>query len=129
MFKELKKDYNVIIPKVAFCPYTKEEEKYKEWIKINFVIPDMEDVLKSEYFFVKLDKGVARGSGTYGELTIAGYLNKSIVYFLDGIKETDIPGWSLGCLANAIKVESIDDAIKYYKGEKHEKSEEVRKNE
>jgi len=115
MFKELKKDYNVFIPIAEFCPYTKDEDKYKEWIKQHFIIPDIEAVMKCEYLFVKIDSGVIRGSGTYGELTIASYFNKEIVYMLDSIKETELPGWTLGCLTNAIKVESIDEAIKYYK--------------
>lgn len=118
--KCLCKYYNVINPKSAFCPFTKEEEGYKEWIKTNFVLPDMHLVMTCDYFFVKLDKGVARGSGTYGELTMAGYLNKHIVYFLDGIKESEIPGWSLGCLAGATKIASIDEGIELYKSLKKE---------
>jgi len=115
MQKELKKEFNVIIPYAKFCPHSKDEEKYKDWIKENFIIPDIEAVMKSENLFVKIDPGVIRGSGTYGELTVAAYFNKSIVYMLDGVKETELPGWTLGCLTNAVKVESIEDAIKYYK--------------
>ena len=31
------------------------------------------------------------------------------------IKETEIPGWTLGCFYNADRVFSIEDAIEFYK--------------
>jgi hypothetical protein len=115
MYAELCDLYDVIVPIAKFCPYNKSNILYREWIKKEFVIPDMEYVLKCDHFFVKLDKAVARGSGTYGELTLAAYLNKPIVYMLDNIKIEDLPGWSIGCLYNATEVANIDEAVKYYK--------------
>ena len=115
MEKELYKLYEIVNPASQYCPLEKDTEDYKKWTYNRFVIPDIQDVLKCSHFFVKVDKGASRGSGTWSELTFAAYFNKHIVYFLDDIKLTEIPGWSLGCLANGIQVQSIEEAIKYYK--------------
>ena len=117
MEKELFGSYKIINPASQFCPLEKDNTtSYKQWIYDRFIIPDIEDVLKCSHFFVKIDKGASRGSGTWSELTFAAYFNKHIVYLLDDIKPKEIPGWSLGCLANAMQVQSIEEAIKYYKG-------------
>lgn len=114
MYKKLFKNYRVFIPDPAIPPFDKEEPEYKSWVKENFIIPDMNQIVKGKYFFVKLDKETFEGAGTVSELTLAAWKDKHIVVFLDGINEEDIPGWCLGCLDDAIFVDSIDNAIKYY---------------
>lgn len=114
MYKELSNFYDVIIPN-SNCPYEKTDKEYRSYIKQNFIVPDMISVTISEYFFVKLDPGVFKGAGTISELTTACWMGKHIAYFLDGIKEEEIPGWTLGCLHNAQQVISIDSAIEMYK--------------
>lgn len=111
--KQLYEQYNVITPFGEFCPYSKDDQRYKDWIKEHFIIPDMNNVLISEYFCVKLDKDLS--AGTYGELTMAAFLGKDIVYFLDGIDESKLPGWIIGCFSNAKRVHSLDEIVKYYK--------------
>lgn len=116
LVRALCKTYTVINPKEVFCPYTKSETEYKDFIFKSCVIPDMEFVMKCDYFFVKIDKNnITYASGTWGELSLAAYLNKHIVYYLDDVKEEEISGWVLGCLTKAIKVNSIKDAIDLYK--------------
>lgn len=117
MEKELYTKYEIINPAAQYCPLVKNNStEYKKWIYDRFVIPDIEYVLKCSHFFVKIDKATGRGSGTWSELTLATYLNKHIIYMFDNITPPDIPGWSLGCLAYALQVNTLDEAIKYYKG-------------
>jgi len=114
--RALCKSYNVINPKEIFCPFNKSEPEYKDFILNQCIIPDVEYVMKCNYFFVKIDKNnVLYASGTWGELTLAGYYNKHIIYYLEDVKETELSGWSLGCLAKATKVNTIEEAINYYK--------------
>ena len=115
MHKELYKDYKVVIPYAKDCPFKKDEELYKSFIKEQFIMPDMSDVAKSQYFFVKIDKGVFKGAGTVSEMALAAWLGKHIIYMYENIKEIDMPGWSLGCLEGGIRVASIDEAIQIYK--------------
>lgn len=118
MEKELFGLYQVINPSTQFCPLGKVDEfPFKKWIYDNFIIPDIQDVMRCSHFFIKIDKTTGKGSGTWGELTVAAYLNKHIIYMIDGIDAADIPGWSLGCLTYAHKVSSIDEAIKLLKEE------------
>jgi hypothetical protein len=115
LYRGLHKYYNVIIPDTIDCPFTKEDEEYAQWTKENFIMPDMHDVATSREFFVLLDKAVFKGAGTVSEMTLACWLGKEIVYMLNGIELKDIPGWAIGCLAGAVEVKSIEDAIEYYK--------------
>lgn len=116
MEKELFGIYEVMNPSTQFCPLEKKDDvAFKKWIHDNFIIPDIEDVMRCSHFFIKIDKTTGKGSGTWGELTVAAYFNKIIIYMIDGIEPADIPGWSLGCLTYAHKVESIDEAIKFLK--------------
>jgi hypothetical protein len=115
MYKELHKKYNVIIPDPMMPPFSKTDEEYPEWVRQNFIMPDMHDVATSRYLFVLLDKAVFKGAGTISEVSLACWLGKEIVYVLDGIMKKDLPGWVLGCLADAVQLQSIDDAIEYYK--------------
>jgi hypothetical protein len=116
MEKELYGICKVINPSTQFCPLEKEDTiTYKEWIYNNFIIPDIQDVMRCSHFFIKIDKATGRGSGTWGELTVAAYLNKRTIYMIDGIDIPNIPGWSLGCLAYAHKVDNIDEAIDFIK--------------
>lgn len=114
MYKALHKKLKVIIPDKASIPFDKTDPEYKTWMKIKFVMPDMISVSTSKYFFVKIDPAVFSGAGTISEVTNAAWLGKDIVYFLDGVKETDIPSWMLGCLDGATSVNSIDEAIELY---------------
>ncbi len=118
MEKELFGLYQVMNPSTQFCPLGKVDEfNFKKWIYDNFIIPDIQDVMRCSHFFIKIDKTTGKGSGTWGELTVAAYLNKKIIYMIDGVEPENIPGWSLGCLTYAHKVDSIDDAIKFLKEE------------
>ena len=74
----------------------------------------MIDVTTSRYFFVKIDKAVFKGAGTISEITTAAWMGKDLVVLLEGVKLTDIPEWTLGCLAGATFVDSIDEAINLY---------------
>lgn len=116
--KHLTSHYKIINPASQFCPLDKADtDEYKKWVYDRFIIPDVQDVLRCSHFFIKIDKSTGRGSGTWGELTIAAYLNKKIIYWFDDISPLDIPTWALGCLYNSYKVESIDEAINYLKKE------------
>ena len=116
MYRALHKQYKVIIPDTLDCPFNKDDEEYPQWVKDNFIMPDMHDVATSQEFFVLLDKAVFKGAGTVSEMTLACWLGKDIVYMIaDDIQRSEMPGWALGCLTGATQVDSIDDAIKYYK--------------
>ena len=115
MHKNLYRKYRVIIPEKADCPFDKADPEFKEWILNNIVMKDMVNVATSQYFFVKIDKAVLRGSGTISEITTAAWLGKDMVIMLDGLKHQVLPTWMLGCLAGAEFVESIDEAIEIYK--------------
>jgi len=115
MMRALHFRYNVIIPYAKSCPYDKTEPEYKLWIKQEFIVPDMIGVVTSQYVFVKFDPAVFKGAGVVSELTTACWTGKHIVYLLDQIEEKDIPGWTLGCLTGAIKINTIEDAIELYK--------------
>ena len=115
MFKVLHPHYKVIIPNKADLPFEKTDPEYKVWMREKFVMPDMISVSTAKYFFVKIDKGVFQGAGTLSEITTAAWLGKNMVVFLDGVSETEIPSWTLGCIEGAIFVNSIDDAIVLYK--------------
>lgn len=114
MYKALHRKLKVIIPKKAEIPFDKVDPEYKSYMRLNFVMPDMISVSTSKYFFVKIDKGVFQGAGTISEITTAAWMSKNMVVFLDGVKESDIPSWTLGCLDGVIFVNSIDEAINYY---------------
>jgi hypothetical protein len=114
-FKALHHYYKVIIPNKADLPFDKTDPEYKVWMKEKFIMPDMINVSTSKYFFVKIDKGVFQGAGTISEITTSAWLSKNMVVFIDGVPETDIPSWTLGCLDGAIFVNSIDEAIAYFK--------------
>ena len=113
IYKELHQAYNIIVPDLIPCPFTKEDKEYGAWVKNNFILPDMKDVATSNYFFVYIDH--VYSSGTYGELSLAAWLGKDIVCFLDGIELKSLPMWVVGCLSEATFVDSIEDVIKYYK--------------
>jgi len=116
MFRELHDTYEVVIPDLIPCPFTKDDDEYGAWVKKNFILPDMKDVATCHKFFVYIDHTYS--SGTYGELSLAAWLNKDIVCFLDkGIKVNELPMWILGCLSDCTFVNSINDAIIYYKKE------------
>ena len=115
MFHALKRKYKVLIPWEDDPPAKKGTPEYRNWIFENFITPDMSDVARCKYIFVRLDKGVFKGAGTISELALAAWLNKHIVVMLDGIKEEDIPGWTCGCLRDAVFVKTVDEAIEYYK--------------
>jgi len=113
MFRELHYKYDVIIPDPIKCPFTKTDSECAEWVKQHYVMPDMADVSSCKHFFVIIDH--AYSSGTYGELSLASWLNKDIICFLDGVKLEELPLWIIGCLSGSKFVNSIEDAIKYYK--------------
>lgn len=115
IYDSLKDQYNVIIPEGKSIPYKKTETEYKSWVKDEFIMLDMTLVATSPYFFVRLDPRAFKGSGTVSELTLACWLGKHIVYMIEDMKEEDCPGWTLGCLSNAIRVNNIDEAIEYYR--------------
>lgn len=115
VFKALHSSYKVIIPNKADLPFDKDDPEYKVWMKNKFVMPDMISVSTSKYFFVKIDKNVFQGAGTISEITTAAWLGKDMVVFLDGVVETEIPSWTLGCLDGAVFVDSVEEAIALYK--------------
>jgi hypothetical protein len=116
-FKEkLSYKYNVIIPYAKSTKLTKDNPKYKKFVFDNYIVPDINDVISSKYFFVKIDKAVLRGAGTGSEICLARWNFKHMVYILeDGLTELDIPGWILGCLFQAKKVKTLDEAIDFYR--------------
>ena len=115
-YKALHRDYKVIIPEKANCPFEKSDPEFREWIHEHTVTRDMVNVATAQYFFVKIDKAVLRGAGTISEITTACWLGKHMIAMLDGVKLEILPTWMLGCLAPAEFVESIEDAIEIYKG-------------
>lgn len=115
MQNSLKHKYYVIIPWAEMPPGEKGSPEYNEWVHRNFVMPDMSDVARSLYFFIKIDQGVLDGAGTKSELSLAAWMKRHIVCFLDGVEMSQLPGWMCGCLATAHFVNSIDEAIEYFK--------------
>lgn len=114
MYRGLHENYEIIIPDLIPCPFKRTDKEYAGWVKKHFILPDMADVAQSQFFFVYIDH--AYSSGTYGELSLAAWLNKDIVCFLDkGVTLDDLPIWVIGCLDDAVFVNSIDDGIKHYK--------------
>ena len=113
MFRELHSKYEVIIPDIIPCPFTKEDKEYGAWVKKNFILPDMKDVAISNHFFVYIDH--VYSSGTYGELSLASWLSKDIVCLLDGVDLKSLPMWIIGCLDGATFIGSIEEGIKHYK--------------
>lgn len=114
MFRDLHTQYDIIIPDLVPCPFTKDEPEYGGWVKKHFILPDMKDVAISNHFFVYIDH--IYSSGTYGELSLAAWLNKDIVCFLDNeINIKELPMWIIGCLDGATFVSSIDKGIEHYK--------------
>lgn len=108
-------DYDIIAPIEQVCIYNKGTELYEKFVYENYIIPDITDVMTCDHFFIKLDKGVLKGAGSYAELTLASYLKKNLIYMLDGIEKIDLPGWCNGCLYNSKQVMSIDAAIEILK--------------
>ncbi len=85
-FKELNDHYNVIIPKYKNPPYEKSSPKYKKWVNDTFIKPDISDLLKSKYVFIKIDKAVLCGAGTISEVCFASFYKKNMVFILtDGL--------------------------------------------
>ena len=113
MYRDLHDDFDIIIPDLIPCPFSKGDEGYGAWVKKHFILPDMKDVAVSNHFFVYIDH--VYSSGTYGELSLASWLGKDIVCFLDGVELKSLPQWIIGCLSGSIYVDSIDEAIKHYK--------------
>jgi len=111
----LKDQYNVIIPEAKTISYKKDDIRYKSWVKEEFVMLDMTLVATSPYFFVRLDPRTFKGSGTVSELTLACWLGKHIVYTIEDMQLEDCPGWTLGCLCGAVRVNNIEEAINYYR--------------
>ena len=122
MYKSLHRQYGVIIPEKANCPFEKTDPEFQQWIHDNTVMKDMVNVATSQYFFVKIDKAVLKGAGTISEITTAAWLGKDMVVMLDGLKVHTLPTWMLGCLAGSHFVDSIDEAIDVYK----EKAKEIK---
>ena len=122
MHKALHRKFRVIIPEKADCPFDKTDTEFQEWILNNIVMKDMVNVVTSQYFFVKIDKAVLKGAGTISEITTACWLGKHMLVMMDGVKTASLPSWTLGCLAGAEFVDSIDDAIEVYK----EKAKEIK---
>lgn len=113
--KGIRTKYNVIIPEAKDPKMKKSHPNYRRWVYELYIRPDISDVLRSKYLFVKIDKAVLRGAGTISEVCFAAYYRKNIVYMLtDGLKEKDLPGWMLGCLVKATKVKTIKEAVEYY---------------
>jgi hypothetical protein len=115
MNRGLCQTYEVIIPDTMHPPFDKTDPEYYKWTRDNFILPDMAAVAGAPYFFVKLDKGVFKGAGTISELSLASWLGKDIVYWVDGIKDSDIPGWTLGCLTGGTRVNNVEEAIEVYR--------------
>jgi hypothetical protein len=114
MLRELHTMYEVLIPDCMPCPFNKTDPEYGGWIRKHYIMPDMKDVATANHFFVIID-GIY-SSGTYGELSLASWLNKDIVCFLDNdIKLESLPMWILGCLHGATFVDSVEDGIRHYK--------------
>ena len=115
MKNELKHKYHVIVPWAATPPAKKGDFEYNNWILVNFVMPDLSDVARSRFFFVRVDNGVLKVAGTISEVSLATWFNRHIVAFLDDVTMKDLPGWMCGCLTNATFVNSVDNAIDFYK--------------
>jgi len=107
--------YHVIIPWAAKPPGNKGDKIYNDWVLQNFIHPDMADVARSKFFFIKIDKGVLKGAGTISELSLATWMNKYIVAMLDGLEIQELPGWMCGCLTKAKFVKTINEAIDHFK--------------
>jgi hypothetical protein len=115
MQNALKHKVHVINPKIMEIPFNKDEDNYRDFVYRNFVMPDLSDVARCKYFFIKIDKAVFKGAGTISELSLAAWMNKHIVAMFDDIEMHECPGWLLGCLSNAYFVKDVEDGIAYYK--------------
>lgn len=115
MGNALKLRVHVIKPITMSVPFKKGEEGYAQFVHRSFIMPDLSDVARSKYFFIKIDKGVLKGAGTISELSLAAWMNKHIVATLDGVKIEECPGWMVGCLATATFVKNVEEGIELYK--------------
>ena len=113
--KSLGRRYNVIIPMSMKSEYSKEDPRYRTWVKETFVIPDMNCVRDCEHFFIQICETTFKGMGTPSELSLAAWLGKPIVAWIDNVNLGTIPGWTLGCLDGATLVSSLDEAVEHYK--------------
>lgn len=81
-----------------------------KWI----VEQDLDAVAISDVMFVYFDKYVTQGAGTYGEITLARYLEKDVYIALaSGFSKEDIPLWVTGCATKIFN--DIDAALAYMK--------------
>lgn len=120
MYLALRHKFHVIRPWNANIRYGKGSPEYSKFVYHNLVMPDLSDVSRSRFFFIKIDPAVFKGAGTISELSLAAFYNRQILAFIDGVKKEEMPGWMLGCLARANFATSIDQAIEYYKNLKIE---------
>ena len=88
--------------------------KLQEFLDEPNKFKDICDVISCQELFIKIDRDVFKGAGTVSEITFGCVYNKPMVYWMDGIKMKDIPGWVQGCLCDAKKVSGIRQAIDYY---------------
>ena len=109
------REYTVVIPKTMKSRYTKDDPRYRTWVKKTFIMPDFNQVRDCDFFLIQICQTTFKGMGTPSELSFAAWLGKPIVAWIDGVELTDMPGWTLGCLDGAKLCSSLDEAIEHYK--------------
>ena len=78
----------------------KDLTKYQEACT-KIVDADLKALSKCSLLIAKIDEGVLRGSGTFGELTVAHMLKIPVLAWIDlpeGV--TTIPSWAFGCITH-----------------------------
>lgn len=79
-----------------------------KWI----VNEDLDAIVASDILIVFFDKYVTQGAGTYGEITLAKWLNKKIYLFLaSDFPREEVPLWVTGCVTRIFN--NFEDLVTY----------------
>ena len=62
---------------------------------------------QSDYLIVLWDKGVLKGGGTHGEVTMAYWVDKPIFLVVNTLPEEDLSAWIFSCATETLA--SFDD--------------------
>jgi len=71
-------------------------DQFQELVSKIVDLDSREIAYRSDYVVCYWDKSAQLGAGTKGELTIAKFFGKP-VYLVTRMKQSNIPGWILGC--------------------------------
>jgi len=73
---------------------------------------DLQAVAKSDMLFVIYSKGVRKGAGVHGEMTLAAYLMKPIVVWHPNYDMKKAPDWVFGCCHPKFMNKDLAESLK-----------------